>query len=106
MDLRCDVDFSDVDAFFLAGERMVNDAMTEAGENAVKYAIEHGDYHDRSGNLRKSNKFNVENGKLTLYNDAKAANGYQYAEKVESKGFDVLSGAALETENELKQKFE
>lgn len=106
MDLKCKADFSDVDSFFSAGERMVNDAMVEAGENAVRYAVEHGDYQDRTGTLRKSNKFEVEEGKLTLFNDATASNGYQYADKVESNGFNVLSGAALNAEHELKQKFE
>lgn len=43
---------------------------------------------------------------LTLYNDATAPNGYQYASNVESKGFDVLSGTALLAEKQLKEEFE
>lgn len=106
MGVKCIADFSDVDAFFAEGDKMVEDAMTEAGRNAVRYAEEHGNYKDHTGTLRKSNKFEVEDGKLTLFNDAKSSNGYPYAGNVESKGYDVLSGAALEAESELKRKFE
>ena len=43
---------------------------------------------------------------LTLYNDAESPKGYNYASNVESKGFDVLSGAALYAEKRLKEEFE
>ncbi len=106
MDLKCNADFSDVDAYFSDGEWEVEKAMIDAGDNAVKYAEEHGDYQDHTLTLRTSNKFDVEKDRLILYNDATAPNGYPYAAKVESKGYDVLSGAALEAEKELKEKFE
>lgn len=106
MDLKCKADFSDVDEFFSDGEWEVEKAMIDAGDNAVKYAEEHGDYQDHTLTLRTSNKFDVEKDRLILYNDATAPNGYPYAAKVESKGYDVLSGAALEAEKELKEKFE
>lgn len=106
MDLKCKADFSDVDEFFSDGEWEVEKAMIDAGDNAVKHAEEHGDYQDHTLTLRTSNKFNVEKDRLILYNDATAPNGYPYAAKVESKGFDVLSGAALEAEKKLKEKFE
>ena len=106
MDLKCKADFSDVDAYFSDGEWEVEKAMIDVGDNAVKYAEEHGDYQDHTLTLRTSNKFDVEKDRLILYNDATAPNGYPYAAKVESKGYDVLSGAALEAEKELKEKFE
>ncbi len=106
MDLKCRGDFSDVDEYFSKGEWEVQKAMIDAGDNAVKYAEEHGDYQDHTLTLRTSNKFDVEKDRLILYNDATAPNGYPYAAKVESKGYDVLSGAALEAEKELKEKFE
>lgn len=106
MDLKCKADFSDVDAYFSDDELEVEKAMIDAGDNAVKYAEEHGDYQDHTLTLRTSNKFDVEKDRLILYNDATAPNGYPYAAKVESKGYDVLSGAALEAEKELKEKFE
>ena len=105
MDLKCETDFSDVDSFFSDGEWEVEKAMIDVGDNAVKYAEEHGDYQDHPLTLRTSNKFDVEKDRLILYNDATAPNGYQYAAKVESK-HDVLSGAALNAERELKEKFE
>lgn len=106
MDLKCKADFSDVEAYFSDGEWEVEKAMIDAGDNAVKYAEEHGDYQDHTLTLRTSNKFDVEKDRLILYNDATAPNGYPYAAKVESKGYDVLSGAAIEAEKELKEKFE
>lgn len=106
MDIKCSVDFSDVDSFFSDGEWEVQKAMIDAGDAAVKYAEEHGDYEDHTLTLRTSNKFDVEKDRLVLYNDAKALNGYEYAAKVESLGFDVLGNAALNAERELKNKFE
>lgn len=106
MDLKCDADFSDVDAFFNDGLREVKKEMIDAGDDAVRYAQEHGDYQDHTLTLRTSNRFDVEEDRLTLYNDATAPNGYQYAAKVESHGFDVLSGAALHAERRLKERFE
>ena len=105
MDIKKEFDFSDVDAFFQDGEAVVSKAMTEAGQNAVEYAKTNGNYTDRSGTLRKSNKFVVGHDSLTLYNDATAPDGYQYAAKVESRGYDVLGGAALNAEVELQKKF-
>lgn len=106
MDLKCKVNFSDVDAFFDNGEWEVEKAMIDAGDNAVKHAEENGDYPDRTLTLRTSNKFDVEKDRLILYNDAQSPNGYHYAADVEAKGYDVLSSAALGVEKELKEKFE
>lgn len=106
MGIKCVADFSDVDAYFTDGRRKVEQIMSEVGESAVDYAVQHGDYRDCSGNLRRSNKFKVEDDTLTLYNDARSATGELYAAKIEAKGHDVLSGAALFAEKELKEKFE
>ena len=106
MDLKTNVDFSDVEAYFSDGKVEVDMSMADSGEKAGAYAAEHGNYQDHTGTLRKSNKFEVEEDRLKLFNDATSPNGYQYAAKVESKGYDVLSGAALEAERDLKQKFE
>lgn len=101
-----DFDFSDVEDFFNEGEWEVEKKMIDVGDEAVKYAEEHGDYQDRTLTLRTSNKYDVDKDGLTLYNDATAPNGYQYASNVESKGFDVLSGTALLAEKQLKEEFE
>ena len=99
-------DFSDVEGFFDEGKWEVEKKMIDVGDAAVKYAEEHGDYQDHTLTLRTSNKYDVDKYGLTLYNDATAPNGYQYASNVESKGFDVLSGAALHAEKRLKEEFE
>ena len=101
-----DFDFSDVDSFFDEGEWEVEKKMIDVGDEAVKYAEEHGNYQDHTLTLRTSNKYDVDKDGLTLYNDAESLKGYQYASNVESKGFDVLSGAALYAEKRLKEEFE
>ncbi len=106
MDVRIDADFSDVDNFFDEGTWEVESAMIDAGANAVNYAEANGNYQDHTFTLRRSNKYDVDESGLTLYNDAKSPEGYNYASNVESKGFDVLGNAALNAERELKDKFE
>lgn len=98
--MAVDFDFSDVDAAFDEFKREVKDAMTEVGEEAVQYAKDNGDYQDITGTLRKSNEYEVDETGLTLKNET------EYASYVEVKGFEVLSGAALEAERLLKEKFE
>ena len=47
-----DFDFSDVDSFFDEGEWEVEKKMIDVGDEAVKYAEEHGDYQDHTLTLR------------------------------------------------------
>ncbi len=98
--MAVDFDFSDVDAAFDEFYGEVKDAMIEVGEEAVQYAKDNGDYQDRTGTLRQSNEYEVDETGLTLKNET------EYASYVEAKEFDVLSGAALEAERILKEKFE
>lgn len=96
-----DYDFSDVDDFFRKGKQEVHNKVEEIGQESEQYAKDHGSYQDRTGNLRSRNGHNVdENESLELTNDA------DYASYVESKGFDVLSGAALYAQKRLKEEFE
>lgn len=100
MDVKCDADFSDVDQFLKDGEWEVQKKEIDVGDEAVKYAEEHGDYQDHTLTLRTSTDYDVDESGLTLKNEA------EYASFVESKGFDVLSGAALHAEKRLKEEFE
>jgi hypothetical protein len=93
-------DFSDVDQFFEDGKWEVEKKMIDVGEEAKQFAIENGDYKDHTGNLRKSNDYDVDDSGLTLENSA------DYASFVESKGYDVLGGAALFAEKRLKEELE
>lgn len=106
MDVTVETNFSDVDDFFQDGEWEVQKEMIDAGAEAVEYAKANGNYQDHTGTLRRSNKYDVDERTLTLYNDAESPGGYNYASNVEAKGFDVLSGAALYAERQLKEKFE
>lgn len=99
-------DFSDVDTFFLQGQTEVDSKVEEIGQKAVDYAKQNGDYQDRTGTLRNSNDYEVDKEGLLLKNEAQTEKGDGYASYVESKGFDVLSGAALEAERKLKEEFE
>lgn len=105
MDMKAFADFSDIEAYFDNGTSQVEDVMAETGKESVEQAAIRGNYKDQSGTLRKSNKSCVQHDKLILYNDATAPNGFQYAAKVESQGYDVLGSAALWAERTLNEKF-
>ena len=92
-------DFSDIDSFINEAENEIEDKLERVGEEAVAYAKEHGSYQNRTGNLRRSNQYKVDEEGLTLYNDA------DYAEDVEKRGYEVLSGAVLFAEKRLKEEF-
>jgi len=94
------VDFSDIYREIDKGLDEVRQTMERVGEEAVEYAKANGTYQDRTGRLRASNGYEVQDKTLTLFNDA------PYAEYVEAKGYDVVSGAALYAEKRLKEEFE
>ncbi len=91
-------DFSDVDSFIDQGYAEVKAVEEKVGKEAVNYAIEHGSYQNRTGTLRKSNKYSVEDDGLVIRNDA------EYASYVESRGYEVSTGAALFAERRLKEE--
>lgn len=91
-------DFSDVDSFLGQGYAEVKAVEEKVGKEAVNYAIEHGSYQNRTGTLRKSNKYSVEDDGLVIRNDA------EYASYVESRGYEVSTGAALFAEKRLKEE--
>ena len=93
-------DFTDVDQFFDDVEWEVQKGMIDVGDEAVKYAKANHTYQNRTGNLEKSNTFDVDKDGLTLENTA------EYASYVEAKGFVVLSDPALRAEKKLKEMFE
>ena len=93
-------DFTDVDQFFNDVEWEVQKGMIDVGDEAVKDAKANHTYQNRTGNLEKSNTFDVDKDGLTLENTA------EYASYVEAKGFVVLSDPALRAEKKLKEIFE
>ena len=68
-------DFSDVDGFFEQGYAEVKAVEDKVGKEAVDYAVKNGSYKNP-----------------------------EYASFVESKGYEVLSGAALYAEKRLKEE--
>ena len=73
----------------------IHDRMVEAGEAAVAWNVANGDYRDRTGNLRRSNYYEVSEEGLTIGNSA------DYAGYVESKGYMVCTEGALLAERIL-----
>lgn len=69
----------------------------QVGRDAVERAKETGDYKDRTGRLRSSNKYELTENSLKIYNDA------PYASDVEARGYTVITQAALEAEAKLRQ---
>lgn len=98
-------DFHDVDTFFEEAEREVAGVLESVGKEAVEYAVSHGNYQNNTGLLRRSNKYEADKDGLVIYNDAEN-NGFYYAESVEQKGYEVISGAILQAEKRLKEEFE
>ena len=86
---------AEIEQFFREGVQEVMDEMTRAGEMAVQYNIEHGDYRNRTGNLRRSNYYEVDEEGLTVGNSA------DYAGDVEARGYMVCSEGALLAEQML-----
>lgn len=98
MDVKSE--FTGVGSFMEELETEILGIINSVGRESVDYAVEHGSYQNRTGNLRRSNKYEADLSGLTLINDA------SYASDVESRGYDVLSGAALFAEKRLKEEFE
>lgn len=95
-----DFDFSDVEPFLREGIGEVIAGMKEKGETFVEDAKATGSYQDRTGHLRESNDYEVDEDGLTLKNEA------EYASFVESKGFEVVGSAVLRTFERCKRRFE
>lgn len=91
-------DFSDVDGFFSAAMGEVRSKVEGIGRDSVAYAVANGDYQNVTGHLRRSNRYEADEQGLRLVNDA------EYASDVESRGYEVLSGAALYAESRLKEE--
>lgn len=92
-------DFSEIHKSF---QQEVNRALRDMetiGQEAVDHAKRTGDYKDRTGHLRASNKSSVSLRGVALYNDA------EYADYVESKGYNVCATSALFLEDRLRKQF-
>lgn len=97
---RIEKDFSDVKNFLSDVEKEVVAVEERVGQEAVDYAVTNGNYHDVTGHLRRSNTYEARPDGLIIKNTA------SYASKVEARGKDVSSGAALYAERRLKEEFE
>ncbi len=96
--MAVDFDFSDVDAFIQQGKQEVMQKEAEIGQEAVDFNVREGSYQNRTGNLRRSNGYEVDESGLTIKNTA------EYASFVESKGFLVAGAGALYAEQRLREE--
>lgn len=102
-----DFDFSDVDDFFADGKKEIHDIVDKVGTESDEYDKKDGTYQNHTYTLRNSNNHEADaDCNLILYNDAKSPKGYNYASNVESKGYEVQSGAALFAEKRLREEIE
>ena len=92
-----DFDLSDIDEAMDNFESELNKELDNIGKESIQYAISNGNYQDRTGELRKSNTYEVQKDGLLLENSK------EYASYVESKGFEVLTGAALFAQNKVDE---
>jgi hypothetical protein len=97
MKLKCEKDTSAISKALNDFENGVKATLQDVGKRAVEFAVEHGEYHNVTGRLRRSNKYEVTRNGLRIYNDA------PYAEEVQNRGLDVINGAALYAESELSK---
>ena len=66
----------------------------KAGEYAVEYNKENGNYKDNTGNLRRSNYYRIDKvGDVPV--SLAIGDSADYASSVESKGYMVVTGGAL-----------
>lgn len=100
MDIKAEIDLSDVELFFENEEWEVQKEMIDAGDEAIRYAKANHRYENHTENLESSNDYDVDETGLALKNTA------EYASYVEAKGFEVISHAALMAEKRLKEKLE
>lgn len=77
--------------------KQMREKFERVGREAVEYAKQNGNYHDRTGHLRASNTYHASETRLVIENTA------SYASKVESRGYDVISGAILDAMHKLEQ---
>ena len=101
-------------------KKAVKTKLTVEGEKAVAKARRDGNYQDRTGNLRNGVGYAVtDNGIDSIGANAKTeqfiksqdsagislvlADGEDYASCVEAKGYDVLSMAKLQAEENIKK---
>lgn len=105
---RIKYEFSDVDGIIDDFIEQLDDTMLEVGQEAVEKARQEGNYRNRTGRLRSSNKAEVGRSKgksvLKLFNDAMSPEGHHYASDVEARGYTVLSSQALWADSELQKR--
>ncbi len=75
--------------FFNMVDNDVDSFLEKVGAEAENINKESGNYHDRTGNLRRSNFHQVEEHELKIGNTA------DYASKVSSMGYDVIDSGVM-----------
>ena len=80
----------EIDRFFTDVRSEVKDYLDDLGRRAVELNVSEGDYHNVTGNLRRSNYYEASEDGLVLGNRA------GYASNMESRGYNVIdSGVKL-----------
>lgn len=85
-----------VDDFFEEGIEEVDNYLERIGAEAVEINKEQGNYHDRTGHLRRSNFYKVENHELVIGNKA------SYSSDVSNRGYNVIDSGIQYLRKELE----
>lgn len=87
---------SEFDKAFALKRQEVKRHFEKIGAEAVEHAKRSGNYRNRTGNLRRSNRYHATESTLTIENTA------DYASDVEARGYNVLSATKLKLMGELR----
>lgn len=91
-----DVIKEEIEAFFVQGEREVDEFLDRIGNAAVELDKANGNYKNHTYNLRRSNYHKVHDHTLTLGNKAK------YASDVSARGYDVIDSGIQYIKKEIE----
>lgn len=87
-----------IDDFFAQGMEEVDNYLDRLGTEAVETNKQQGNYRDKTGNLRRSNYYKVEQHELTIGNKA------SYASDISNRGYDVIDSGIQHIRKELEDK--
>lgn len=85
------------DRLFAKVRKDVDAELARIGSESVEIAKARGNYKDNTGHLRASNRYTVENGRLTIENTA------EYAALVEARGYDVMESGFIHAKEAVRK---
>lgn len=91
-----------VSKFFETCHKETKEYMQKLGEEAVSLNKRNGNYHNRTGNLRRSNYYEIDESESGC--SLVVGNKASYASKISSRGYDVVDSGIQYVRKELEGK--